>query len=325
MKKLLTPILLCSAFLALHAQQAPQYSLYMLNPYAYNPAYAGLGNTLVANGVYRQQWAGLRGAPETQHFNVHLPLYMISSGVGLRVENDVIGAHRTTQAVLSYSYQREFGRNSLLSIGASAGYMQYLLDGAKLRTPEGSYEPAGVFLHNDPLLPEGKISAGTMIAEVGVHFQREGLEIGVATQPVFAPVLEATESGTFRLEPVRHYIGMVAYQITAGRNLAIKPSVLLKSDITLTQIELSTIFWWRENTFAGASYRGVQTSARDAFVLFGGFRLNDKLMLAYAFDIPLSALATTNRGTHELLLRYELNRPVGVGKLPPVIYNPRFF
>jgi len=25
------------------------------------------------------------------------------------------------------------------------------------------------------------------------------------------------------------------------------------------------------------------------------------------------------------LLRYSLNKPVGVGKLPPVIYNPRFF
>lgn len=325
MRNLLTPILLCSTFFALQAQQVPQYSLYMLNPYAYNPACAGLENTLVANGVYRQQWSGLRGAPETQHVNVHLPLYMISSGVGIRVENDVIGAHRTTQAVLSYNYQWEMGRNSLLSIGASAGYMQYLLDGAKLRTPEGSYEPAGVFLHNDPLLPESKISANTMTAEFGVHYQREGLAIGVATQPVFAPVLETSAAGAFRLQPVRHYIGTASYQAVLGRNLTVTPSFLLKSDITLTQVELSTTFRWRENTFAGFSYRGVQATGRDALVLMGGFRLNDKLRLAYAYDIPLSALAVTNRGSHELMLRYEMNKPVGVGKLPPIIHNPRFF
>ncbi|MBK9338929.1 MAG: PorP/SprF family type IX secretion system membrane protein [Lewinellaceae bacterium] len=325
MKKLLTPILLCSGLFALQAQQAPQYSMYQLNPYAYNPACAGLENTLVATGVYRQQWSGLRGAPETRHINVHLPLYMIRSGVGFRVENDVIGAHQTTQGVLTYNLQWEFGRNNRLSIGASAGYLQYLLDGAKLRAPEGSYEPSGVFLHNDPLLPEGKITAGTVVAEVGIHFQRNNLAIGVATQPVFAPVLESSGAGTFRLKPVRHFLGTVSYQIDLGRNLSIKPSFLLKSDITLTQVELSNIIRWRENTFAGISYRGMPSSSQDAFIILGGVRLNEKISLAYSFDIPLSALAVTNRGSHELLLRYELNRPIGVGKLPPVIYNPRFF
>jgi hypothetical protein len=32
-----------------------------------------------------------------------------------------------------------------------------------------------------------------------------------------------------------------------------------------------------------------------------------------------------NRGSHELMLRYSLNKPVGRGTLPPVIYNPRFW
>ncbi len=325
MKKLLTPILICSVFFALQAQQAPQYSMYLLNPYAYNPACAGLENTLVATGVYRQQWSGLRGAPETQHFNVHLPLYMINSGVGVKVENDVIGAHRTTQAVLSYSFHLDLGRNTVLAIGAGAGYLQYLLDGTKLRAPEGSYEPAGVFLHNDPLLPEGKITANSTVMEVGLHLQRKNLAIGLATQPVFAPVLKSANGGVFRLKPIRHFLGSISYQIDISRNLSLKPSALLKSDIVLTQVELSTIIRWRENTFAGASYRGGQGSARDAVVLLGGFRLNERITLAYSFDVPLSALAISNRGSHELLLRYEISKPMGVGKLPPVIYNPRFF
>lgn len=318
-------VLLLGVVFTLAAQQAPQYSLYLMNPYAYNPAYAGLENSLVATGVYRQQWSSLRGAPETQHLNLHLPLYMISSGVGLKAENDIIGAHRTTQALLTYSFQREIGRNALFSIGVSGGYLQYSLDGAKLRAPEGSYEPAGVFLHNDPLLPEGKLSTGTPIVEAGVHLQWKDLAVGFATQPVFAPVLVAGDAGTFRLLPVRHYLGTLSYQFTAGQNLSIKPAVLLKSDITVTQVEISTIIRWRENIFAGASFRGMSASARDAFVLLGGLRLNERTTLAYSFDIPLSALQVSNRGSHELLLRYELNKPIGTGKLPPVIYNPRFF
>lgn len=325
MTKLLTPILICSVWLSVQAQQAPQFSLYSLNPYAYNPACAGLENSLVATGVYRKQWANLSGAPETQHLNLHLPLSMISSGVGLKAENDIIGAHRTTYAVLTYSFHRELGRNAILSIGVSGGYLQYALDGGKLRSPEGSYEPSGVFLHNDPLLPEGKINAGTTVIEAGLHFQWKDLSVGVATQPVFAPVLKATDAGDFSLEPVRHFMGVVAYQIAVGRDLTIKPSVLLKSDITETQTEISTIIRWRENIFAGASFRGMASTARDAAVVMGGLRLNERTTLAYAFDIPLSALKAANRGSHELMLRYDLNQPIGTGKLPPVIYNPRFF
>ena len=329
MPRLLTPILIIllalGHYTSVQGQQAPQYSLYMLNPYAYNPACAGLGNTLVATGVYRQQWSSLSGAPVTQHINIHLPLAMLNSGVGLKAENDVIGAHRVTQVLLSYSFQRELGREALLSIGASGGFLQYTLDGAKLRAPEGTYnEPAGIFLHNDPFLPEGNVSAGTFVAEIGLHLQWKDLAVGLATQPVFAPILETGNAGGFSIRPERHYLLTASYQIAVGREATVIPSLLLKSDIIETQTEISALVRWRENIFAGVSYRGMQSSVQDALVFMGGLRLNDRTMLAYSFDVPLSDLASTNRGSHELLLRYELGKPIGTAKLPPIIYNPRF-
>lgn len=327
MKYLVTPIIWYLGFAtALVAQQAPQYSLFMLNPYAFNPAYAGLENTLVATGVYRQQWSGLKGAPLTQHINAHLPLYVIRSGVGLKVENDAIGAHRTTQALLSYDYQLELGHSALLSVGASAGYMQYALDGDKLRAPQGTYvEPGGVFTHADDYLPEGKVQAGTPVFEAGVYLQARNLEMGAAIQPVFAPVLKAGGDEAFQLQPVRQYLFSAAYTIRVGENGQIKPAVLVKNDARETQMEFSTLIRWRENIFVGGSFRGFTRTAKDAAVLLAGLKINEKTTLAYAFDIPLSPLNTANRGSHELLLRYSLNQPIGAGKLPPVIYNPRFF
>ncbi|MCY7327531.1 MAG: type IX secretion system membrane protein PorP/SprF [Saprospiraceae bacterium] len=327
MKYFFTPIIVYLSFVtAALAQQAPQYSLFMLNPYATNPAYAGLENTLVATGVYRQQWSGLKGGPVTQHINAHLPVYVIHSGVGLKIENDAIGAHRTTQVLLSYNYQIELGRSALLSLGASAGYMQYALDGDKLRAPQGTYaEPGGIFTHNDDYLPEGKVQAGTPIFEVGVYLQARSLEVGVAIQPVFAPVLQAGSDGSFQLQPVRQYLFSAMYTIGVGENVKVKPSVLLRSDARETQMEFSTLIRWRENIFLGGSFRGFTRTAKDAAVLLAGLKINEKATLAYAFDIPLSPLNTVNRGSHELLLRYSLNQPIGAGKLPPVIYNPRFF
>jgi type IX secretion system PorP/SprF family membrane protein len=322
MKHYFTPILLWYA-VGLAAQQVPQYSLYMLNPYAYNPAYAGLENTLVATGVYRQQWSNLEGAPVTQHVNAHLPLFVISSGVGLKVENDGIGAHRTTQAALSYNYQLEFSRTAILSVGMSAGYMQYSLDGTKLRAPEGFYETPG-FNHNDPNLPEGKVSAGTPTFEAGIFLQAKNFQLSASALPVFAPNLVASGTDALEIKPVQHYFFSASYLFNVGENFGIRPSAIAKTDFVETQMEISTVFQWNENIFAGASFRGFGNSDRDAAVVLAGFRLNEKTTLAYSFDLPLSSLNAANRGSHELLLRFSLNKPIGAGKLPPVIYNPRF-
>jgi type IX secretion system PorP/SprF family membrane protein len=325
MKKLITFLLLYTACCTLtHAQQLSQYSLYMFNPYGYNPAYAGLENTLIANGVYRKQWTNLRGAPETQHFNLHLPVAIIRSGVGLKLENDRIGAHRTTQAMLSYNYQLEIGRTALLAVGIGGGYLQYSLDGDKLRAPEGEYAEPSNFTHNDQLLPLGKVQAGAPIFEAGVYFLLNRFEAGVSVQPAFAPRLTASGSG-FALQPERHYVFYAAQQLGLSDALMLRPSVLVKSDGVETQYEISATARWQENIFVGGSFRGFTATTRDAAVVFGGLKLNEKVTVGYAYDVPLSALNAVNRGSHEILLRYSLNRPIGNGKLPPVIYNPRFF
>jgi type IX secretion system PorP/SprF family membrane protein len=324
MKQIFTAIILCWGIGAT-AQQAPQYSLYMLNLYAYNPACAGLDNSLIATGVYRQQWSGLKGAPLSEQINAHLPLYKISSGAGLRVENDAIGAHRVTSAMVSYNYQLETGRSSMISAGLSVGYLQYTLDGNKLRAPDGTYdEPGGTFSHNDQLLPEGKISTGAPLLEAGLYFKLKKLALGLALQPVFVPVLTASNTAGFGLKSKQNWLFTAAYTLEVSESLMVMPSMLIKSDITETQSEISVLTRWRENIFAGASFRGIGNKGKDAAVLFGGLRLNEKTTLGYAFDIPLSSLRSVNRGSHELLLRYNLNKPIGTGKLPPIIYNPRF-
>jgi len=325
MKRLLLFGFVLFDVLPLAAQQLPQYSLYMLNPYAYNPAYAGTAGTLIANGAYRQQWSGLPGAPEGQYLDAHLPISSLRGGIGVRFTNDKIGAHRTTQAVFHYAYHLDVGRTGLLSLGIGAGYAQYVLDGTQLRTPEGQYEPGGGFNHNDPLFPEGKITAGAPLIEAAAFFRHRQLEIGMAVLPIYAPVLRLTEQGRFSLSLVPQYVGSGAYRLQVSDRLAIVPSFLVKFEPAATQVEISGVFRWRENTFAGCSFRGFTASARDAAVLLGGLRITEKISLAYAYDIPLSSLAVAHRGSHELLLRYDLGKPLGAGRLPPVIYNPRFW
>ncbi|MGB1217132.1 MAG: PorP/SprF family type IX secretion system membrane protein, partial [Saprospiraceae bacterium] len=103
--------------LSLSAQQVPQYSLIQFNRAAANPAVAGASGYLEAAGVFRKQWLGLEGSPMSQNVNIHAPLYFLSSGVGLNVSNDFIGAERTTSANLQYSYILRLGNETTVSLG----------------------------------------------------------------------------------------------------------------------------------------------------------------------------------------------------------------
>jgi len=309
---------------AVFGQQAAQYSTYMLNPYAYNPAAAGLGQTFQANAAYRRQWNDLPGSPETVHVNAHFPLGIIPSGAGIQVETDALGAHRVNKASLAFNYQKAVGRTALLSVGASVGYLQYRLDGSLLRAPQGQYEQ-NVFLHNDAFLPEGSTQAATPFVEVGLVFKSNAFQVGIAALPIFAPALQFSAQNGINYTLSQHFIGHASYALEIGEAHQFRPSVLIKTDGIQTQAEVSGIFSWNNNILLGTSFRGVAASSRDAMVLLLGGRINPKTTLIYAFDIPLSSLKAGHRGSHELLLKYDLGRTLGKGNPPPLVYNPRFY
>jgi len=99
---------------------------------------------------------------------------------------------------------------------------------------------------------------------------------------------------------------------------------LVKSNISQTQIDFSVIVKYNDNIFLGTSFRGYNSDNTDALVLMTGIKLSEKIRLAYAYDLSLSSLNTVNSGSHEILLNYNLGKPIGKGKPPRVIYNPRF-
>src|SRR5438128_12249571 len=65
-------LLICSG--ALHAQQRPYYTQYILNNYIINPAVAGIENYWDVKASHRHQWVGLNGAPVTTYVTIQGPL-----------------------------------------------------------------------------------------------------------------------------------------------------------------------------------------------------------------------------------------------------------
>ena len=320
--KILFTFLFSFLFLGLgHAQQPAQYSMYMWNKYAFNPAYAGMENSLSFTGIYRNQWVGLDGAPETQGVNVHMPFYFAGGGLGIGLENETIGSWRQTMTMVTYDYQAEMGSTGVLSIGLSAGLLQRELDGTKVRTPGGNYnEELNLIEHQDPSILE-QVQKGTAPTfHAGVFYQSEKLEVGISAMNL----LESKVSlSSFGFKPDRTYFAYVGYQLELSRKLVATPSILFKSSTEQTQIDMSVLMRYNENIFFGSSFRGYNSDSRDAIAVMGGIKLSERSMLGYSHDISISKLQTVNSGTHEIMFNYNIGKAIGKGRPPHIIYNPR--
>lgn len=306
------------------AQQLPQSSLFWLNPAQFHSAAVGTESVLVGVGSYRKQWSQFAGAPETQALNVHAPIARLNSGVGLRIQNDLIGAHRITSADFLYRYRLFQMRALQVNIGAGVGYHQYRLDGAALRAPDGTYnEQTGVLVHNDNNLPESGLQTGAISTEVGLWLQSEKTEVGVTLLPAYARPFTYNDVAQLTVQRPAHLHVYGSYIIPVG-SLSVQPSLMIHSDLIKTQTNIACKVQFSDQIFGSIGVRGLGTSNVESMTFGLGGRVNPNLILAYAFDSVLSPLKAASTGSHELVIRYTMTKSLGAGKLPPIIFNPRF-
>lgn len=302
------------------SQQQSQFSMFMLNRYDVNPAYAGFDGSLSTTAVYRTQWDGIEGKPVSMTINAHMPLYIFNGAIGVKLERESLGALSTIRSSASYNYVRDTDYG-LFSFGISAGIIQGTLDGALLRAGTGVYEN-NLIVHNDPIIPDTRVNGISPSIGIGVYHINDYFEVGIAVDNVlnakirFSNELEYEEKRTFK--------AFFEYILPINDFLQIYPSILVKSDLIQTQLEVAAKFEYDDNIIGGISFRGYNANTIDAIGVIGGVRLNPNLTLAYSYDIGLSRLNQVHNGSHEILLNYNLNKLIGAGIPQKVIYNPRF-
>lgn len=303
----------------LHAQQAPQTSLIMFNKYAFNPAYGGLDGSLSVTGAYRAQWIDLPGNPEQNYLNAHMPFYLWNGAIGMSIYSESIGAEKLLTGMLSYNYvlETDFG---LFSAGIASGLSQRTLRGDLLRTPGGDYEGSTVN-HNDPILPITSERNVQPVLQLGAYYAGTSFEGGIS--------LTQLEIGSGTLADGFNYASRSAvqlfgeYYIETLDWLRIYPTLWVKTDFAQTQAEITARAVY-DNLFQfGLGMRGSAERISEGLVIFLGARIAPQFSIAYAYDIDISPLRQNTDGTHEIVLRYTLDRVIGAGLPPRVIYNPR--
>lgn len=296
-------------------QSEPEYSQYMYNRLLINPAYAGSKDVAEFNGLYRTQYVGLsERATQTAFLGFNMPLYKISSGIGLTATNDMIGYLRTTTVNVDYNYRKKFGFGSL-AVGVSVGFIETGLQGNLLRTPTGG--PGGVDGH-DPAVPAGLVNGIAPDFSAGLYLNNDRYFVGVAMDHLYS----ITKLKNTQIDYARNLLVTGGYDFHAGKHFTIMPSVLLKTDLKEVQTDLSLTMKIYNNILTGIALRGYDARALDAVILYAGVQIK-AFRLIYSYDINTSYLNGFNTGSHEISVAYEL-RLLKKTKTGYFYHNSRF-
>lgn len=293
---------LFSSIQNLQAQQDSQYTQYMYNTVSVNPAYAGTRGSLSMLGVYRNQWVGLDGAPETLNFAVHSPIGVQGVGVGLGFTSDKIGPSTESIITADFSYTINFSEVTKLSFGVKGGLSLLDLDPNKLLI----YDP------NDYDLTQKSYSSP--IVGAGLYLHSEDWYLGFSSPNLLETEhYDDVQVSTATEKTHLYFIG--GYVFSINSNLQLKPAVLAKGVVgaPLAVDVSANALLYNRITF-GLAYR------LDAAVSgMAGFQVNENIMIGYAYDYDTTDLGNYNSGSHEIFLRFEL----GTKRMAKV--NPRFF
>ena len=288
--------------LEIKAQQDPQYTQYMYNTMSVNSAYAGQRDVLSIVGLYRTQWVGIDGAPKTLTFGIHSPLKNDRLGLGLNAVSDQLGPARETNIDLNFSYTIPVDNKGLeLSFGVKGGIHSLDLNWSK-----GNFQnPDAVFNENVNLL------SPVLGAAMYLHSNKWYVGASVPNIVKTDHYSDFTESvATERL----HYFLIGGYVFDVNEDVKIKPAVLVKGVSGAPLIaDVSINVLLKDMLTLGLAYRWD-----DSVSCLIGFQINRGLYAGYAYDLTTTGLNNYNNGSHEIMLRFELQQ---LGK----IISPRFF
>ena len=317
---LLPTVFLMFLSFCLTGQNTQQYSLYALNPAAFNPAATGLSENVIVSGGVRNQWSGFVGSPLSQHINVQMGAEPLSGGLGLFFEQEQLGSTKGNRVGLSYAYNKYLNRDSRIRLGVTAYWQDFSLDGSLIRTPDGLYE-GGIPNHEDALFSNGLMQGSNYNTDVGLLYVNDQFTAGLSVLNV-AEGVKVLDG--LNVRSGRSYYLYLANTFEVGRKMELTPSILLKSILSQSQLDAGVKVSYDDNIVFGASFRGYSSMSIDAVVPFVGYYFGERVSVYYAYDIGVSALKTVHGGSHELFIRYDLGKAVWKGKLPPIIYNQRY-
>ncbi len=290
----------------LFAQQDPQFTQYMFNLLALNPAYAGSADRVSLKALSRHQWVGFDGAPTTQTLTMHTPLPLESLGVGGTIMRDSHGPITQYTFMADVAY-RIFMGDAKLAFGLKGG----------LNLFQGQFAELNPLVAGDQVFQQNVSTKLDPQFGFGVMYYSDRYFLGISTPKILRTDFFTTDSLAFVSSPGQrpHYFLTGGYVFDMGLYHKFKPTFLVKAvQGAPVSFDVSANFLFYEKFWLGAMYRH-----QDAVGALAQYYITNDLTVGYAYDYPLSTLRNYSGGSHEIMLGFEFgNKLKGVR-------SPRYF
>lgn len=293
--------LMCAPFA--FSQHEVQYTQYMYNTMVFNPAYAGARDALSTFATHRTQWVGIDGAPVSNAVAAHAPLGN-NVGIGGSFVNDKIGPQSESTFTANFSYSIE--TNSLIKVAFGISGVANLLnvDYTKLN----NYDP------NDPTFQNNVENKFSPNVGAGIYAYNDKAYVGLSV-PNFFRTTHYDGSANSVYDKKMHLYLMGGYVFDLSPDFKFKPALLVKTvSGSPLSVDVSSNFMYRDVFTLGLAYRWDA-----AMSTMAGFQITDGLFVGYSYDVEMSDLSNLNNGSHEIFLRFELERSA------TRFISPRFF
>lgn len=300
-------VLLFSIDCSVWAQQDKMFSQYMFNMMALNPAYAGSREVLSMSALYRSQWTGIEGAPQTATFTMDMPLKQERVGIGLQLYGDKVGVFQEAGAFASYAFRIPVGNRSTLALGLQGGASSYQANLAGVQVNPGNTGQTDPNFNNNisKMLP----NFGT-----GIYLSSDRAYISISVPRLIKNKLNEYNTGNYRSVQLRQaYLG-AGFVVELSPDVKMKPSTLLRyAEGSNLGVDANINFWFVDRIAIGASLRKNQFSSwstytTDALVGLLEIQLTDQIRFGYAYDRTMNAFKDIAPSSHEFMLRYEIGR-----------------
>lgn len=307
----------------LFSQQRPQYTQYIFNNYLLNPALTGIENYIDIKAGHRAQWLGIDNAPTTSFISAHWALgndylwknplslpetgdnpmqrsymqnYMSSPahhGIGVIGVSDKAGPISRVDAGLTYAYHLQLNGVNNLAVGVYAGVSRIVLDMTEIKL-ETAGDPALSVISHTQFKPD---------LGVGLWFYSGRFFTGLAAQQILSQRLSFTNTGNFETGTlVPHLFFTAGYKLFWDEDISVLPSFMVKRVEALPiSVDANVKIAYQDKFWLGGSYR-----KSDSFSAMFGFNFKRVVNLTYGYDITTSNLNTISKGSHEIVLGFQL-------------------
>lgn len=271
------------------SQQLPQYTQYMLNEMAINPAVAGKDEYADVRSNSRYQWIGITDAPRTYMLTLHGPIKDKNMGIGMNLYTDIVGPTRRTGLNFSYAYHMKLKEDMFLSMGLSAGVLQWGIDGSKLYLRDSGDENL-LSTYQTTYVPD---------FGAGIYFhKKDRFYVGLSVPQLYQAPIKLYEGAGKNSKIINHFNFNAAYKFDLGDDFKIEPSFLVKYAIPAPpKLDIGARVIYQEQIWLGGAYRH-----NDAFTALIGYFYKNYLMIGYSYDFTTTNIKKYSSGTHEIML-----------------------